>query len=63
METIKNIRNDLEQLKQVVTDIRNRMVDVDMILTSEEEERFEDSIREYKEGKSIPLEEFEKEVK
>lgn len=63
METIKNIRNDLEQLKQVVTDIKNRMVDVDMILTSEEEERLEDSIREYKEGKSIPLEEFEKEVK
>jgi len=36
------------------------MVDVDTILTIDEERRLEESLEEYKEGKTIKLEDFEK---
>lgn len=38
------------------------MIDVDMLLTLEEEARLEESLKEYKEGKAMPLEDFEKEM-
>jgi hypothetical protein len=38
------------------------MVDVDMVLTPQEEARLEESLKEYKEGKAMLLEEFERET-
>lgn len=59
---IKNIKEDLEELKKVITKMKERMVDIDMVLTSEEEKRLENSLEEYKNRKVILLEDFEKEV-
>ena len=53
IEELKMIRRDLEYIKK-------HMIDVDTILTIDEERRLEESIEEYKEGKTIKLEDFEK---
>ena len=54
-EELKAIRTDLDYIKE-------HMVDVDTILTTEEEERLDKSIEEYKSGKAVSLEDFEKEL-
>lgn len=54
-EELKAIRTDLDYIKE-------HMVDVDTILTPEEEERLDESIEEYKSGKAVSLEDFEKEL-
>jgi len=53
-EELKAIRADLEYIKE-------HMVDVDTILTAQDEERLDEAIKEYKSGKSLSLEDFEKE--
>lgn len=53
IEEIKAIRKDLDYIKE-------NMIDKDMILTPEEEERLDKSIEEYNKGKAISLEDFEK---
>ncbi len=53
IEELKMIRRDLDYIKK-------HMVDVDTILTIDEERRLEESLEEYKEGKTIKLEDFEK---
>jgi hypothetical protein len=50
---IKAIRKDLDYIKE-------HMVDRDMVLTSEEEKRLDESIKEHKERKSMSLEDFER---
>lgn len=55
VEELRMIREDLEYIKK-------HMVDVDTVLTSEEEERLEESLKEYREGKTTSLEDFEKEM-
>ena len=52
---LKEIRKDLEYIKV-------HMVDVDTILTHEEEMRLDESLKEYKEGKVTRFEDFEKEM-
>jgi len=54
-EELKAIRADLDY-------IREHMVDVDTILTPEEGERIDEAIKEYKSGKAVSLEDFEKEL-
>ena len=54
-EELKAIRADLDYIKE-------HMVDVDTILTPEEEERLDEAIEEYKSGKAVSLEDFEKEL-
>ena len=39
------------------------MIDIDTILTPEEEERLEESLHDFKEGKTTSLPEFEEEMK
>ena len=56
VDELKAIREDLDYIKE-------HMVDVDTVLTPEEKARFEMSLKEYKEGKSIRLEDFEKRMK
>ncbi|MDI6859003.1 MAG: hypothetical protein QMC85_00750 [Methanocellales archaeon] len=55
VEELKTIREDLDYIKK-------HMVDVDTILTPEEEKRLEESLKEYKEGETTRLEDFEKEL-
>ena len=50
IEELKMIRRDLDYIKK-------HMIDVDTILTIDEERRLEESLEEYKEGKRIKLEE------
>ena len=59
---IKKIYDELKGLKKDVTFIKKHMVDADMIMTREESKRFEESVKEFEEGKSTPLEEFKKEI-
>ena len=54
LEELKTIKLDLEYIKV-------HMVDVDTILTPEEEERLEESLQDFREGKTTSLEEMEKE--
>ncbi|MEK6950297.1 MAG: hypothetical protein AABX13_01065 [Nanoarchaeota archaeon] len=55
----------LEELKVIKLDldyIKGHMVDIDTILTPGEEERLEESLQEFKEGKTTSLEEFKREM-
>ena len=63
MENEQVIMNKLDIIKAEIDYIRQHMVEVDSILTIEEEERLEQSIKEFKEGKTISLEELEKKRK
>ena len=56
MEELKAIKEDLEYIKE-------HMVDVDTILTPEEEERLDESMHDYKQRKTVSLAKFEQEMK
>jgi hypothetical protein len=51
MKELKAIRNDLAYIKE-------HMIDIDVILTPEEEKILEEGIKEFKEGRSIKLEDL-----
>ena len=53
---LKAIRRDLNYIKE-------HMVDVDTILTPSEEKVLEQSLKDYKEGKTVSLSEFERRKK
>ena len=54
-EELKAIRKDLEFIK-------NHMFDPDTIMTTEEERRFKQALRELEEGKTTPLSQMKKEL-
>ena len=60
--TIKKIYDEIRGLKKEVTFIKKHMFDPDTILTTEESKRFEESMKELKEGKTTPLSEVKKEL-
>lgn len=60
--TTKEIYNELKDLKKDIKFIKKHIMDIDTIMTPEEEKIFEKSIKEDKEGKSTSLEDFEKEM-
>ena len=49
-------------LRREVQLIKNHMVDIDTIMTTEEEEKFERAMKDYKDGKTISLEDLKKEL-
>ncbi|MEK6900247.1 MAG: hypothetical protein AABX05_03930 [Nanoarchaeota archaeon] len=55
-EELKTIHKDLEFIKE-------HMVDIDVILTQKEEWRLNEAIEEYKAGKTISLEDFQKKAR
>jgi len=55
-EELKVIRRELEYIKE-------HMVDVDTVLTREEERILDESLREFEEGEATKLEDFEKELR
>ena len=57
---IKQILKKLETMKSDLDYIKEHMVDADTILTKEEENILEKGLKEYKEGKTISLDEFKK---
>lgn len=54
IEELKAIRRDLDFIKE-------HMVDIDTILTSEEEKILEEAMKEFREGKATKLEKLESE--
>ena len=63
MENENLIINKLDLIKAELDYIKNHMVDVDTILTSQEESRLNESLEEFSKGKTSSLEEVEKERK
>ncbi len=57
---IKQILKKLETMKSDLDYIKGHMVDADTILTKDEENILEKGLKEYKEGKTISLDEFKK---
>ena len=56
----QKILEKLDKIEKEVEGIREHMVDIDSILTQEEEARYEESLKEYHAGKAVSLEDFEK---
>lgn len=52
----------LDTIKTELNYIKEHMVDVDTLLTPEEEERLEESLQEFKSRKTASLQDFEKEM-
>ena len=57
---IKQILSKLDTIKSDIDYIKEHMVDVDSILTKDEEAILDKGLREYEEGKTISLDEFKK---
>ena len=53
--TIQKIYDELKVLKKDVTFIKKHMFDPDRIMTKEESKRFEESIKDFKEGRYITI--------
>ena len=60
--TIKKIYDEIKGLKKEVKFIKKHMFDPDTIMTTEESRRFEESLKELKEGKTTSLSELKKEL-
>lgn len=61
--TTHQILEKLERMEKDISYIKKHMIDADSILTAEETERLEESLKDLKEGKTTLLEDFEKEMK
>ena len=53
----------LDTIKVELDFIKKHMIDADTVLTSEESKRLDESLKEFKEGRTTPLADFEKEIK
>ena len=59
---MKIVLKKLDAIKSELDYIKGHMVDADTILTPQEEERLEESLRDLKERRTTPLKQFEKEM-
>jgi len=57
--TIKDIMNEIKQLRIDVNIIKKNIADSDSILTDEEEANLNQAMEEYKNGETVSLEEIE----
>ena len=60
--TEEKITFELNAIRKDLDYIKKHMVDIDTVLTPDEEARLEESLEEYKKGKAISLDDFEKEM-
>ena len=60
--TVQEIYEELKLLKEEVIFIKKHMFDPDTIMTTEEARRFEQSMKELKQGKTTPLSKIKKEL-
>ena len=58
----KEIVGELKAIRHELAYIKQHMVDADTILTLDEEKRLAESIKAYKQGKAVKLEEFERQI-
>ena len=58
----QQILNELRAIRVDIKYIKQNVVDMDTILTPEEETRLNESLDEFKQGRTTPLIEFEKEI-
>jgi len=58
----KEIWEELKVIRRELGYIKEHMVDVDTVLTQEEERILDESLREFEEGETTKLEDFEKEL-
>lgn len=56
------ILQELKEIKKDINFIKEHMVDIDTIMTPEEEKIFEQSLKELKEGKTTPLSKMKEEL-
>ena len=59
----KEIWEELKVIRRELGYIKEHMVDVDTVLTQEEERILDESLREFVEGEATKLEDFEKELR
>jgi len=62
-DNTKQILLKLDEIKSELDYIKEHMIDMDTILTPEEEERLDESLKDLKEGKTTSLEDFEREMR
>ncbi len=60
--TLEKINENLEDLKREVAEIRLNMIDIDSILTPEEQKELEASRKNYKQGKTTDFDELKREL-
>jgi len=60
--TLNNIYKDIELIKNKIINIEENMINRDAILTKDEEILLKKAREEYKQGKTISLEQLEKEL-
>ena len=58
--TLETIHKDLEFLKKEIIEIKEHMVDVDTILTPEEEKELDKSMKNYKQGRTKDFDQLKK---
>lgn len=58
----KQIMEELKDIKKELNFIKEHMFDPDTIMTTEESRRFEQSMKELKEGKTTPLSAIKEEI-
>ena len=59
---IRKIYDELKELKKEVVFIKTHMFDPDTIMTAKESKRFEQAMKEYRDGKTTPLSALKKEL-
>ena len=59
---VKKVYDELKDLKKEVIFIKRHMFDPDTIMTTEEARRFEQAMKEFKEGKTTSHEDLKKEL-
>ena len=62
MEENQEILRKLDKIQIDINFLKNHIVDPDCILTPEEEENLDESLEEFRQGKTTSLEDFEKEM-
>ena len=60
--TMKKVYNEIKALRRELTSIKKHIIDTDSIMTSEERRTHEQSMKELREGKTIPLSQLKKEL-
>ncbi len=58
----KELVKEIKEMKKDLRFIKEHMFDPDTIMTTEESRRFEQAMKEYKEGKTTPLSKLKKEL-
>ncbi len=59
---MSKILNELREIRIDINFLKSHLIDPDCILTAEEEKRLDESLEEFRQGKTTSLEDFKKEM-